>query len=83
MQLRGRARESFEQNEVIEFAPGEPERTPGGRARLDTIDLHYPLDRFSGGRQLRSAVCRPKSAWRVRVGGERTVSLARQHDVGT
>ena len=82
MQLRGRARESFEQNEVIEFAPGERTHTRG--ARLDTIDLHYPLDRFSGGRQLRSAVCRPKSAWRVRVGGERTVSLARQHDaVGT
>ena len=33
MQLRGRARESFEQNEVIEFEPGERMH----QARLDTI----------------------------------------------
>jgi hypothetical protein len=30
-----------------------------------------------------AAACRPKSARRVRVGGERRVSLARHRDVGT
>ena len=34
-------------------------------------------------RRSSAAACRPKSARRVRVGGERRVSLARLRDVGT
>ena len=34
-------------------------------------------------RRSSAAACRPKSARRVRVGGERRVSLARHRDVGT
>ena len=34
-------------------------------------------------RRSSAAACRPKDARRVRVGGERRVSLARHRDVGT